>query len=64
MENTESNQPVTFPQVPEKQASAGTVDPADVQKYGMARATEIAIQKAEAKARFDSRPKVVETPKV
>lgn len=47
---------MTLPQVPEKQASAETVDPIDVQKYGMARATQIAIKKAEDKARFDSRP--------
>lgn len=39
------------------QYSAGIVDPVDVQKYGMARATEIAIKKAEDKARFYSKPK-------
>lgn len=39
------------------QHDVGQVDPADVQKYGMERATQIAIQKAEAKARFDSQPK-------
>lgn len=41
----------------QNQHSVGTVDPEDVQKYGMARATEIAIKKAEDKARFDSQPK-------
>lgn len=40
------------------QHDAGQVDPADVQKYGMERATQIAIQKAEAKARLDSQPRV------
>lgn len=62
MKNTESSQPKTLFQVPEKQASAGTVDPIDVQKYGMARATEIAIRKAEDKARFDSQSKIPATP--
>lgn len=45
-----------FQQV-DHQHDAGQVNPMDVQKYGMERATQIAIQKAEAKARFDSQPK-------
>ena len=51
----ETNLPVL--QEKQNQHSAGTVDPEDVQKYGMKRATQIAIQKAEDKARFDSQPK-------
>ena len=47
----------TFTQIVNRQHDAGTVLPADVEKYGMEQATQIAMKRAEDKARTDSTPK-------
>ena len=48
-------------QIAERQHDAGTVLPEDVAKYGMDRATQIAIKRAEDKARADSQPKPIQS---
>ncbi len=47
----------------ERQVSVGIVDPIEVQRYGMEKATQMAIKRDEDKARSDSQLKSVEAPK-
>lgn len=52
-----ADQRENFSQITDRQHDAGTVLPADVEKFGMEQATQMAIKRAEDKARADSQPK-------